>query len=320
MASLCREYSHRGTVASCCASAPLSATSSSAADLNSGADVAPSVVHDSDSSCSEEHGERSCALSTSRKKTAHSPITSQNVPAGNLAENAGATSSSSSSGAQSTNANSAASEFQARSDAFPMKRDRLYKVRPCKSWDQTCLCRFGADCCFAHGEVELKFWKDVAKQPRLAGGPEVKVAVTAPRHRSTCELVMMPSDIGFCHDTVASRFRDGRPILATLFDLINHRVLLRHIEKMSVVLYRDTFYSVSNRRLCLYRLCQHLGLITSSTPVKVKLLEELPPRFDRKFTTPCHGDWVRVRGDGRICGRTLADTTFGRDELFGLGG
>ena len=84
---------------------------------------------------------------------------------------------------------------------------------------------------------------------------------------------------------------------------------------MNVVLYRERFYSVSNRRLCLYRLCQHLGLITEDVPTRVELLGELPKDFSRKFTTPCEGDWVRVRCDGRICGRTLADTTFGLELL-----
>ena len=76
------------------------------------------------------------------------------------------------------------------------------------------------------------------------------------------------------------------------------------------------FYSVNNRRLCLDRLCEHLGLITHETAVKVQLLENHPPRFAQKFTTPCNGKWVRVRRDGRICGETLSETTFGREEFF----
>jgi len=126
---------------------------------------------------------------------------------------------------------------------------------------------------------------------------------------------MLPADIGFCHDTVSYKFREGRTILQTLQELANGTVMLKDIPKMQVVLYNDRFYSVSNRRLCLYRLCQHLGMITEKAPVRVDLVEHLPPDFNRKFTTECSGDWVRVRNDGRICGRTLEETTFGLELL-----
>ena len=86
---------------------------------------------------------------------------------------------------------------------------------------------------------------------------------------------------------------------------------------MRVVLHRDAFYSINNTRLCLYRLCEHIGLITQEIPIKVILLSQLPPGFFQKFTTPCQGDWVTIRNDGRICARSWDDTTFGREELFG---
>ena len=133
------------------------------------------------------------------------------------------------------------------------------------------------------------------------------------------ELEMMPTDIGFCQDIVAFTFCNGTPILSTLCDLIHKRIELQDIEKMQVVLFKDSFYSTSNRQLCLYRLCEHLGLITHETHVKVRLLERVPPSFARKFTTCCAGAWVRVCNDGRICGRTLQETSFGRQELLATG-
>jgi len=134
------------------------------------------------------------------------------------------------------------------------------------------------------------------------------------RPRCSSVLMMRPVQIGFCHDTISPRFRDGRAILGTLLDLASGKTNLRDMPMMQIVLHGLGFFSVSNRRLCLYRLCELLGLISE---VKVELLETYPPRFRQKFTTPCAGEWARVRCDGRICGRTLEETTFGREELFG---
>ena len=98
-----------------------------------------------------------------------------------------------------------------------------------------------------------------------------------------------------------------------LLELVNGTTSIRKMPMMEVVIHQDRMFSVSNRRLCLYRLCEHLGILSI---VKVKLLSSLPKRFDSKFTTPCDGEWVRVRRDGRICHLTLEQTTFGREEIW----
>ena len=116
---------------------------------------------------------------------------------------------------------------------------------------------------------------------------------------------------------MASALKDGRPILQCVFDLANERLQLRSMPLMKVVFFEDQIYSLNNRFWCFYRLCEQLGFITQRAPIKVELLEALPANFDAKFTTCCRGEWVRVRGDGRICGRTLEETTFGRAELQG---
>eukprot|EP00438_Fugacium_kawagutii_P035346 Skav207495 [mRNA] locus=scaffold334:99719:114791:+ [translate_table: standard] len=47
--------------------------------------------------------------------------------------------------------------------------------------------------------------------------------------------------------------------------------------------------------LRMYILCEHIGLIDQKVPVKVKLLEEPPSTFRKKFTTTCNGDpWCRM--------------------------
>lgn len=125
---------------------------------------------------------------------------------------------------------------------------------------------------------------------------------------------ILPAQIGFCQDTIGAKFRNGASILNTLLKLAGGELCVRQIPKMEVVEHGGNFFSMSNRRLCLYRLCEHIGLITS--PILVELVEK-PNNFGKKFTTHCEGNWVRVRQDGRTCARTWEETTFGKEELFG---
>ena len=59
------------------------------------------------------------------------------------------------------------------------------------------------------------------------------------------------------------------PILLTLYDLLHKRIELQDIvEKMQMVLCKGSFYSMmSNRQLCLNRLCEHLGLSVALSTV-----------------------------------------------------
>ena len=78
-------------------------------------------------------------------------------------------------------------------------------------------CHRGSACRYAHGEEELR-----RKRPRRQplGGCSV--------------LHLLPSDIRFCHDTVAPDFQDGRPILATVLGLSSGEVSLRQLPEMEV--------------------------------------------------------------------------------------
>lgn len=167
-------------------------------------------------------------------------------------------------------------------------------------------CRWGEDCRFAHSDEQLRDWK---RRRWQADGP--KKSPVCPDGASY--LHVLPSDIAFCHDTVAPDFKNGRSILTTLLDLASGDISLRDVSMMEVVFFQDRLHSLSNRRLCLYMLCEHYGLIDKRVPVKVILLEKPPHTFKNKYTTTCRGEWVRVRRDGRICSRQRDETTFGRD-------
>merc|ERR1712216_598843 len=204
------------------------------------------------------------------------------------------------------------------------KRAKLYKVSMCEKWSRG-TCRYGNDCTFAHGDEELAYWRATMSKPRPPATPQAvdagasslsaPLAVRKPQSPDSVHLIMRPSQIRFCQDTVNPKFKDGRMILDTLKDLIEGNRIIRDMPMMQVVLHDKegrtekggNFFSISNRRLCLYRLCEFLCLIDE---VKVELLSELPRGFKQKFTTFNSGEWVRVRHDGRICGRTLEETTF----------
>eukprot|EP00438_Fugacium_kawagutii_P035345 Skav207494 [mRNA] locus=scaffold334:92870:99243:+ [translate_table: standard] len=110
-------------------------------------------------------------------------------------------------------------------------------------------CRWGEDCRFAHSEEELRgrVWK---RRRAQAEGPRKN----PPCPEGTSFLEVLPSNIGFCHDTIAPDFKDGRSILTTLLGLANGEVKLRQVPMMEVVFFQERLYSLSNRRLCLYDL------------------------------------------------------------------
>jgi len=176
---------------------------------------------------------------------------------------------------------------------------KLYKVRMCRHFKRHGSCRRGGDCEFAHSLDELNYWQSTRR------------AAQAPPSRQM--LLIMPIDIGFSHDAVSAIFSNGKPILELLKDLCEERLSIRQLPVMKVAIDRGRFFALTNRHLCLFRLCQILGLLGSDTPIKVELVPDLPRNF--RYTNCSEGDWVRVRQDGRICGKTSEDTNFGLTEF-----
>ena len=98
------------------------------------------------------------------------------------------------------------------------------------------------------------------RRPAPSGRPAQPF--TPPSTRAPAKILLLAAKL----PTTMSP-RNGRRILDSLMELIHG------------TMYRERFYSVSNRRLCLYRLCQHLGLITEDVPTRVELLGEATPAF-----------------------------------------
>ncbi|CAK9008563.1 Hypothetical protein (Fragment) [Durusdinium trenchii] len=184
------------------------------------------------------------------------------------------------------------------------EKPRRYKGKLCEA-NLLGKCHRGELCQYAHSDEEQNQWKrrrfEQAPRPRHVEAPDT--------------LYVLPTNIRFCHDTVAPDFQDGRSILQGLWGLMEGEIQLRDLPEMQVVFFEDRLHSLSNRRLCLYILCEHLGLIDRKVPVKVKLLEKPPVNFWKKYTTTCDGDWIRVRRDGRIVSHNKEQTTYGLELL-----
>ena len=122
-----------------------------------------------------------------------------------------------------------------------------------------------------HDGSERDFWVPARQTPPPATplrSPGFERDVK--RLRRSSLLTMRPVDIGFCHDTISPCFRDGRSILTTFMDLASGNTNSRDMPMMQIVLHSDGFFSVSNRRLCLYRLCELLGFISAFSRVARK--------------------------------------------------
>ena len=76
---------------------------------------------------------------------------------------------------------------------------------------------------------------------------------------------MMPSEIGFCCDSIAPTLRNNTHIIDLLIELVDGKIKLHDIDnKLDVVIYKKAFYSTSSRHFC-----EQLGLLTRDSPMKV---------------------------------------------------
>ncbi|CAE6970429.1 unnamed protein product [Symbiodinium sp. CCMP2592] len=112
-------------------------------------------------------------------------------------------------------------------------------------------------------------------------------------------LELCVSDIGWSHDSIKVRFRNGVLLVQTLKELVDGRLLPSQLPSFSVWSAGSKWYAISgNRRLWVLR---ELSSITGKA-VKVRV-RQLPAEahmstwFRRKFTTSCKGIAVEYRAN-----------------------
>ena len=70
-------------------------------------------------------------------------------------------------------------------------------------------------------------------------------------------LEMKPSEIGFSHRSCSACFQDGRSVFYTLTEILAGKVSPGDIEQLRIYWYQGMYYTLGNRRLCVYRLLEH---------------------------------------------------------------
>jgi len=95
-------------------------------------------------------------------------------------------------------------------------------------------------------------------------------------------FLYLPANIRFTHSSIKSRFRDGMPIVQTLRYLDERKLSPFDIPPLVVYWFKNTLWSLSNRRLWVYKQMRHQVLV----PV---VITKDSKKFKKSFTSPCAG-------------------------------
>mmetsp|Transcript_66334 Transcript_66334/g.154101 ORF Transcript_66334/g.154101 Transcript_66334/m.154101 type:complete len:211 (-) Transcript_66334:13-645(-) len=117
------------------------------------------------------------------------------------------------------------------------------------------------------------------------------VAGFAPQSRS------LPSELPLCEiyytqDSIADHFQDGRMLRQTKHELQSGRTTVHDIPIITVVWYNSKWFTVDNRRVCVYKSVHPASF---KIPVRIGVVDE---RFYNKLKQPHGGTSVSVRGRG----------------------
>ena len=82
---------------------------------------------------------------------------------------------------------------------------------------------------------------------------------------------LKPSQIGFSHRSCSAHFQDGRTLRSTLTEILAGEVSPCNIEELRVFWHQGTYYTLGNRRLCVYRLLEHCR---PNTKILVRVVSE----------------------------------------------
>ncbi|CAJ1422190.1 unnamed protein product [Effrenium voratum] len=120
-----------------------------------------------------------------------------------------------------------------------------------------------------------------------------------------------PSQVGFSHRSCSAHFKDGRTVLSTVMEILAGKVLPSEIEELRIYWHQGMYYTLGNRRLCVYRLLEHCRPDTLICARVVSDAEADAWDWKNKFTS---GRWkgaaVLLRHTGEIVGKNGQQTTF----------
>eukprot|EP00435_Cladocopium_sp_Y103_P017926 s1577_g4.t1 len=120
-----------------------------------------------------------------------------------------------------------------------------------------------------------------------------------------------PSQIGFSHSSCSAHFQDGRTVLSTLTEILAGKVSPADIEELRIYWHQGMYYTLGNRRLCVYRLLEHCR---PNTQIRARVVSDAEADawdWKNKFTS---GRWkgaaVLLRHTGEIIGKNGQQSTF----------
>ncbi|XP_076817448.1 uncharacterized protein LOC143462991 [Clavelina lepadiformis] len=106
-------------------------------------------------------------------------------------------------------------------------------------------------------------------------------------------LELVPSQIRFMHHEINNRFRDGRSVNQTVYDIENGLMNVDDLPMIRVVRRNGRYYAFDNRRLYVFRVLENRGCLRTVTVLKASSGQFQP----RRFTTLNNGISITVRGD-----------------------
>ena len=120
-----------------------------------------------------------------------------------------------------------------------------------------------------------------------------------------------PSQVGFSHSSCSAHFQDGRTVLSTLTEILAGKVSPSNIEELRIYWHQGMYYTLGNRRLCVYRLLEHCR---PNTQIRARVVSDAEADawdWKNKFTS---GRWkgaaVLLRHTGEIIGKNSQQSTF----------
>ena len=118
-----------------------------------------------------------------------------------------------------------------------------------------------------------------------------------------------PCNIRFTQASIKNEFKDGRSLMQTVREVSTQRIEKRDIEMVEVVKHDGKLWSLSNRRLAVFRLLEMGGCVGK---IKVRLMQKelVEEEWKWKFDTENNGTCVLVRGTKLCVGNCEATTTF----------
>ena len=101
---------------------------------------------------------------------------------------------------------------------------------------------------------------------------------------------LSPGDIRFMHNTINSKFCNGRSVNGTIYDIENGTMDVYDLPLIRVVFKDGYYFAFDNRRLYVYRVLHYRGYLDTVT-VKLASIKQFRPK---SFTTENNGKSVIV--------------------------